>query len=97
MGTSIAKAFCHIEDWDAALIVLGDMPFVSVATLKFLHEISIQHPNQIIVPSFNGRRGQPVIFPSRFFRKLKECTGDVGGKKILQISSGECDASGCRR
>ena len=84
MGTSIARAFHNIESWDAALIVLGDMPFVSVATLQFLREISVQHPNQIIVPSFNGRRGQPVIFPSRFFRQLKECTGDVGGKRILQ-------------
>ena len=84
MGTSIAKAFGNIKDWDAALIVLGDMPFVSVATLQLLREISDQHPNQIIVPSFNGRRGQPVIFPSRFFRQLKECTGDVGGKRILQ-------------
>ena len=87
MGTSIARAFHNIESWDAALIVLGDMPFVSVATLQFLREISIQHPNQIIVPSFNGRRGQPVIFPSRFFRQLKECTGDVGGKRILQSHS----------
>ena len=87
MGTSIATAFHAIESWDAALIVLGDMPFVSVATLQFLREISIQHPNQIIVPSFNGRRGQPVIFPSRFFRQLKECTGDVGGKRILQSHS----------
>ena len=84
MGTSIARAFHNIESWDAALIVLGDMPFVSVVTLQFLREISDQHPNQIIVPSFNGRRGQPVIFPSRFFRQLKECTGDVGGKRILQ-------------
>lgn len=83
MGTSIAKAFKDIYSWDAALIVLGDMPFVSVATLKLLHEVSIQHPNQIIVPSFNGRRGQPVIFPSRFFDHLKECTGDIGGKRIL--------------
>jgi molybdenum cofactor cytidylyltransferase len=87
MGTSIARAFNNagnVGSWDAALIVLGDMPFVSVATLQLLREISIQHPNQIIVPSFNGRRGQPVIFPSRFFRQLKECTGDVGGKRILQ-------------
>ena len=84
MGTSIARAFNNVESWDAALIVLGDMPFVSVATLQLLREISCQHPNQIIVPSFNGRRGQPVIFPVRFFHQLKECTGDVGGKRILQ-------------
>ena len=29
MGTSIARAF-NLEDWDAALIVLGDMPFLSL-------------------------------------------------------------------
>ena len=84
MGTSIAKAFEIIEDWDAALIALGDMPFVSVNTLKLLREVSNEHPSQIIAPSHDGRRGQPVIFPARFFRYLRECTGEVGGKRVLQ-------------
>ena len=84
MGTSIAKAFEAIEDWDAALIALGDMPFVSVKTLKLLREVSNQHSSHIIAPFHCGRRGQPVIFPARFFPHLKECTGDVGGKRILR-------------
>ena len=84
MGTSISKAFEAIEDWDAALIALGDMPFVSVKTLKLLREVSNEHSSQIIAPSHSGRRGQPVIFPARFFRHLRECTGDIGGKRVLQ-------------
>lgn len=86
MGTSIAKAVQHIRDWDAALIVLGDMPFVSIQTLQELLQKSLENPNQIIAPTFNGRRGQPVIFPARFFDELKRCTGDVGGKRVLKAN-----------
>ena len=88
MGTSIATAFHGIDSWDAALIVLGDMPFVSVATLQFLREISIQHPNQIIVPSFNGRRGQPVIFPSPILsmnsKSVQEMLVESGSCNLIQ-------------
>ena len=87
MGTSIATAVQHIRDWDAALIVLGDMPFVATQTFQALLDKSLENPNQIIAPTFNGRRGQPVIFPARFFDELKRCTGDVGGKRVLKANS----------
>ena len=87
MGTSIATAVQHIRDWDAALIVLGDMPFVATQTFQALLDKSLENPNQIIAPTFNARRGQPVIFPARFFDELKRCTGDVGGKRVLKANS----------
>lgn len=84
MGTSIAEAFQYIVGWDSALIALGDMPFVSLNTLQTLRQQSIESPKEIIAPTFQGRRGQPVIFPSSFFGALKQCKGDVGGKFILR-------------
>lgn len=86
MGTSIALAFGQptVSDWKAALVVLGDMPLIEVSTLERLQSESLAHPNQIIVPTINQRRGQPVIFPSSFFDGLQQCKGDVGGKWILQ-------------
>ena len=86
MGTSISLAFGHptVSDWTGALVVLGDMPLIEVSTLERLHSESLAYPNQIIVPTINQRRGQPVIFPSSFFDRLQQCKGDVGGKWILQ-------------
>lgn len=84
MGTSIAKAFQTIVDWDSGLIALGDMPFVSIETLQQLRQQSIESPEDIIAPTFQGRRGHPVIFPSQFFGALRQCKGDEGGKFILR-------------
>ena len=87
MGTSISVAFEQIDSWDAALLALGDMPFVSSAVYSTLRRIAAQYPKHILVPTYNGKRGHPVVFPSTFFPQLRLCTGDVGAKYILQSSA----------
>ena len=87
MGTSISVAFDQIDSWDAALLALGDMPFVSSAVYSTLRRTAAQYPKQIIVPTYNGKRGHPVVFPSTFFPQLRVCTGDVGAKYILQSNA----------
>lgn len=87
MGTSIACAFhpeVVAETWSGALVILADMPLVSVSALQALKEAHSQHPDSILVPVFQGRRGNPVLFPKSLFYELVQCTGDVGGKRILQ-------------
>ena len=87
MGTSIACAFhpeVVAETWSGALVILADMPLVSVSVLQALKEAHSQHSDSIIAPVFQGRRGNPVLFPRSLFGELAQCTGDVGGKLILQ-------------
>jgi len=88
MGTSIAKGIAAIEgqNWDGALIALGDMPFVSVQTLSVLRTEFKNASSQIIAPICNERRGQPVVFPAHFFDDLRQCSGDVGGKWIVKAN-----------
>jgi len=38
----------------------------------------------IIVPSFQGRQGHPVILHRRYKKELLNLKGDVGGKSILE-------------
>lgn len=87
MGTSISCAFHQdavTANWSGALVVLADMPLVSVTVLQTLKEAHSQHPNSIIAPVFQGRRGNPVLFPRTLFGELAQCSGDIGGKRILQ-------------
>lgn len=88
MGGSIAKGIAEIQgqSWDGALIVLGDMPFVSVKTLSVLRTEFAKASAQIIAPKCNERRGQPVVFPAQFFDDLRQCSGDVGGKWIVKAN-----------
>jgi molybdenum cofactor cytidylyltransferase len=40
--------------------------------------------DHIVVPSFEGRRGHPVVFGARYFGALRQLGGDTGAREILK-------------
>jgi CTP:molybdopterin cytidylyltransferase MocA len=83
MGHSIAAAIRTVPaDWTAALICLGDMPFVTPATLQALADAGRE--DRVVAPVHEGRRGNPVAWGRTFFPALAALTGDVGGGSILE-------------
>ena len=50
-------------DATGILICLADHPLVRPETLKALIGLHIMHPEAIIIPSFQRRRGHPTLFP----------------------------------
>ena len=63
------------------------MPLVSPEILKNLiaaHLACVDHQRRITLPSWEGKRGNPVIWGSSFFPELKQLLGDVGGRQLLQ-------------
>lgn len=71
------------QDADAALIALGDMPWVNTATIDHLAEAYRLGVGEILVATYDGNRGNPVLFGRRFFDALMEVEGDVGGRTLL--------------
>ena len=45
---------------------------------------SIYKHNKIIVPCYKNKRGNPVIFPVKYKKKLMSLKGDNGAKKLLK-------------
>lgn len=68
---------------DAALVALGDMPWVSVGAVDRLVEAYRRGVSDLLVAACDGQRGNPVLFDSRFFDALTAVDGDVGGREIL--------------
>lgn len=71
-------------DVGAALICLGDMPLVSTAVIDRL--IAAYDPaegREIVLPRFDGQRGNPVLWGRRFFPELLALRGDAGARQIL--------------
>lgn len=69
---------------DAALVLLGDMPRVGTSLLRRM--IAAFNPTEgraIIVPSFQGKRGNPVLWDRRFFGEMMELAGDVGARHLI--------------
>ncbi len=47
--------------------------------------MSIKDRN-IVVPTYNGQQGNPVLFDKSMKEKVMDITGDVGAKKILELN-----------
>ena len=58
-------------------------------TLRALLEFSVQKPDAICQPSFNGHAGHPVILPSGVFTELKHSRADTL-KDFLKPFAGRC-------
>lgn len=69
--------------FDAALVALGDMPFVTTETIDALVSAYARGAGNALAAGYDGDRGNPVLFDRQFFGALTDVTGDVGGREIL--------------
>jgi molybdenum cofactor cytidylyltransferase len=79
MGDSIAAAVAAsgpATDW---LVVLGDMPFIQVASIERV----IERVEGVSVPVHAGRQGHPVAFGRALGPVLMGLTGDRGAKALF--------------
>jgi molybdenum cofactor cytidylyltransferase len=87
-GHSVAAGITGLDDSVTDVVIaLGDMPLVSIETLRQLiaaHQACVDHQRRITLPSCAGKRGNPVIWGSAFFPELKQLHGDAGGRQVLQ-------------
>lgn len=80
LGALIAEE----EGFDAALFALGDLPRVTPGTARQLVEAFEQADAEIVVPTHDDRRGNPVLFGRRHFEELAGLTGDRGGRALFE-------------
>lgn len=95
MGTSIAAGIRAIRaaGADAALVALGDMPFVRAEDIRLLVAAHTESTQHLIVapesgPAGERRLGNPVLWPKRYFDELEALDGDAGGKVLMLRSPG---------
>ena len=71
-------------DIGAVMICLGDMPLVTRETFdRILSAHDAGEGRDIIIPTFDGQRGNPVLWGRRFFPELLNLSGDAGARQIL--------------
>lgn len=85
MSSSIRRGLQKIHPrCHGILIALGDQPLLKTRTINALIRTFDQGKGRIIVPSFRGIRGNPVIFGRKFKKELLNLRGDVGGRSIIE-------------
>ena len=90
LSTSLRAGLTLLDaDIDGAVVCLGDMPSVSADHINRL--IAAFDPaagHAIIVPTFNGKRGNPVLWHRRFFAQMSDVSGDVGARHLIGDNEG---------
>lgn len=89
MAHSLANGVKQVTDWRAALIILGDLPFIQDSTIKLVvtayREAATAHP--IVLPRYRGRQGHPVLFDQAYFKEIGKLTGDAGARSVIRAHS----------
>ncbi len=90
MAHSLANAIHHVKDWEAALVFLGDMPFVQAETVEsILAEYEYRKADvPLVFPVKNGKSGHPVLFPRDYFEEIEALTGDRGARPVIDAHPG---------
>jgi molybdenum cofactor cytidylyltransferase len=85
LGTSLKAGIAAVPaDADGAIVCLGDMPQVDAGLIDRL--IGAFDPDRgalVVVPTFEGKRGNPVLWSRRFFPDLMAIEGDVGARHLI--------------
>lgn len=82
MGHSLAAAMALTGDWEGAVVALADMPFVRTTTYEAVR-VRLTNDN-LVVPYYHDRRGNPVGIGKRYFPELERLQGDQGARQLLQ-------------
>lgn len=89
IGSSVRAGIAAVgADSRAAMIALGDQPRVDPDVITRLLDACSDGSRPIVVPSYRGERGHPVIFASSIFPELLELRGDRGARDVIARDPG---------
>jgi molybdenum cofactor cytidylyltransferase len=85
LGTSLKIGVAALPaEVDGVIVCLGDMPQVDAGLIDRL--IGALDPDSgalVVVPTIDGKRGNPVVWSRRFFADLMAVEGDVGARYLI--------------
>jgi molybdenum cofactor cytidylyltransferase len=86
------------SDCAGAVVCLGDMPRVSAALIdRLIAAFDPVEGRSIVVPTWRGKRGNPVLWARAFFAEMQGVAGDVGARHLIGEHAGavvEVEADG---
>ena len=79
---------------EAFFISLGDMPNVNQniynklikSRFKYNKKLKLQHKKEIIIPTFEGKNGNPVLFSKFMKDKIMLVKNDLGASEIIKLN-----------
>jgi len=85
LSTSLKRGLAALPaDIDGALVCLGDMPQITGRDLdRLIGAFNPIEGRAIVMPVRHGKRGNPILWASRFFPEMAALSGDVGARHLI--------------
>ena len=88
VGTSVSigtETVLLLErELEGILYAVSDQPYLTPESVLRLMDAFAKHPDRIVSLSYQGTRGNPVIFPLSCWSELMQLREDVGGGAVLR-------------
>jgi len=86
MASSLRAGVGAVDDAAGAVICLGDMPRVTADHINALIDAFAgeRDDGAIIVPTYERKRGNPVLWGRRHFDEIRTLGGDVGARALIE-------------
>jgi molybdenum cofactor cytidylyltransferase len=85
LSTSLKAGLAALPaEADGAIVCLGDMPQVTAGLIdRMVDAFDPERGALVVVPTIEGKRGNPVVWSRRFFPDLMALEGDVGARHLI--------------
>jgi molybdenum cofactor cytidylyltransferase len=85
LSTSLQAGLAVLpENADAVLVCLADMPAVTPQQIdRLIAAFNPIEQRAICVPTFQGKRGNPILWARRFVPEMRKLAGDVGARHLI--------------
>ena len=85
LSTSLARGLAAPSPQvDGVVVCLADMPGLSAGVIdRLIDAFDPGRGRAICVPTYRGKRGNPVLWARRFFPEMQEVRGDVGARHLI--------------
>ncbi|MHC4600221.1 MAG: selenium cofactor biosynthesis protein YqeC [Planctomycetota bacterium] len=84
LSESIRRGLEAAGEFDGALLVLGDLPFLGVDLARAVVEAYRSSTAPLSFPVVEGRPGHPILFRKDLWGALREVQGDEGGRSVVE-------------
>jgi molybdenum cofactor cytidylyltransferase len=85
LSTSVRVGVAAAQEFDAALVCLGDMPLIEAADLnRMIAAFNETEGRTLVAPVLGRKLGNPVLWGQEHFVDLMALTGDRGARSLVE-------------